>query len=182
MRIIRGIYKGRKIIPPKGFNARPTTDFAKESLFNILDNLYDFETLHVLDLFSGTGNISFEFLSRGCELLTAVEKNKRYAAHIKNQFYELFPEKAKIINSDAFIFAKKSNLDYDIIFADPPFNEKRIAILPLLLLGNNSLRENSLIVIEHPSEIKFTEFEAFQESRKYGHVHFSFFKKIKKTD
>jgi 16S rRNA (guanine966-N2)-methyltransferase len=177
MRIISGKYKGKKIIPPNGFNSRPTTDYAKESLFNILENRIDFKSVRVLDLFSGTGSISLEFLSRGCIELVAVEKNKRYTLHLIKQFELLFPEKTKVISTDVFSFCKKADLDYDIIFADPPFAEKKLKELPKIILENSSLYKNAFIIIEHPAEFDFKNFEYFTETRKYGHIHFSFFKK-----
>jgi len=177
MRIIRGIYKGKRITPPKGFHSRPTTDFAKESLFNILEYDFDLSAVRVLDLFTGTGSISLEFLSRGCKALTAVEKNKYYAFHIKNQFDLLFPGRANMIINDAFRFCKHAELDYDIIFADPPFKETKTVNLPDIILRNSSLNTEALIIIEHPKEIDFKDHIYFKEMRKYGDVHFSLFKK-----
>lgn len=177
MRIIKGKYKGKKIIPPKGFHGRPTTDFAKESLFNILENTLEIESARVLDLFCGTGNLSLEFLSRGCSELTAVEINKSYSAHLRNQFKILFPERTKVISADVFTFCRHTDLNFDIIFADPPFSENKIMNLPEIIFNNTSLNENAIIIIEHPIEIVFKNHENFKETRKYGHVHFSFFKK-----
>ncbi|NPA67902.1 MAG: methyltransferase [Chlorobi bacterium] len=177
MRIIRGQLKGRKIFPPKGFDARPTTDFAKESLFNILGNIYDFGNADILDLFSGSGNISMEFLSEGCKSITAVELNRRYAEHIKKQFAEMFPGKGSVICADVFRFCKKRDLHYDIIFADPPFKDKRIAVLPDLIFSNPGIKDDLLFVLEHPKYFDFSGHEFFKEHRKYGNIHFSFFEK-----
>ena len=177
MRIIRGRYKGKIISPPKGFNSRPTTDYAKESLFNILENKLDIQNLRVLDLFSGSGNISFEFLSRSCENVVSIEINKNYSDHIKKQVSELFPLKGKVICTDAFKFCEKSNLDFDLIFADPPFDHKDLKIIPDLILNNESLNKDVLIIIEHPRKINFSEHVNFIEERRYGNITFSFFQK-----
>lgn len=186
MRIIRGKYKGKIILPPNGFNSRPTTDYAKESLFNILENRINIQKLRVLDLFSGSGNISFEFLSRACEEVVSVEINKKYSDHIKKQISQLFPVKGKVICTDAFKYCRKSNLDFDLIFADPPFDHKNLKTIPGLILNNESLKKNALIIIEHPNEINFSEHPGYIEARRYGNISFSFFKKTnnfyKKTD
>lgn len=177
MRIIRGKYKGKIISPPKGFNSRPTTDFAKESLFNILENKLDIPKLRVLDLFSGSGNISLEFLSRDCIDVVSIEINKKYSDHIKKQVSELFPLKGKVICTDAFRFCEKSNLDFDLIFADPPFDHKDLKTIPDLILNNESLNKDVLIILEHPGKINFCEHTNFIEERKYGNIVFSFFRK-----
>jgi len=177
MRIIRGKYKGKRINPPKGFKSRPTTDYAKESIFNIIENTLNINELKVLDLFSGSGNISLEFLSRGCKELTAVEIKRNYSFHIKKLFEELFPENSEVITGDVFNYIKKNILHYDLIFADPPFEHNLILELPDLILNNKSLIESALIIIEHPANVDFKHHSAFKDTRRYGNVNFSFFRK-----
>ncbi|NPA44826.1 MAG: methyltransferase [Chlorobi bacterium] len=177
MRIIRGSQKGRKISLPKGFKSRPTTDFAKESLFNILDNLYYFDKATVLDLFAGTGNISLEFFSRGCTNVTSVEINKRNSYHIEKQIEEFFPSLSNVITADVYRFCKNSNLAYKIIFADPPFFDKNIKLLPELIFNNPSVLEDTLFILEHSAKNNFSDSPFFKESRKYGNVNFTFFEK-----
>ena len=178
MRIIRGEYKGHKILTPKGFKGRPTTDFAKEALFNILSNNYNIKNSDVLDLFSGTGNISLEFLSEGCKSITAIDINKSYTSHIRKIFEKMFPEKTKVITADVFKYCKNQNLNFDIIFADPPYeNTDKINILPDIIFNNSSIKENLLFILEHSKKNDFTEHPHFKESRKYGNVRFTFFEK-----
>jgi len=177
MRIIRGSQKGRQISLPKGFESRPTTDFAKESLFNILDNLYYFEKATVLDLFSGTGNISLEFFSRGCSEVTSIEKSKRNCLHIEDQIEEFFPNLSNVISADVYEFCKKSNLAYKIIFADPPFSDKNINLLPNLIFNNSTILKDTLFILEHSRKINFADSPFFKESRRYGNVNFTFFEK-----
>ncbi len=177
MRIIRGKFKGKKIYPPKNFKARPTTDFAKEALFNILNSNYDITRSDVLDLFAGTGNISLEFLSEGCKSITAVEISKYYTSHIKKMFDEMFPLKGNVICADALSYAETENLNYDVIFADPPFNYEKIKELPKIILRNPTVKNNVLLILEHSKKNDFSDYEYFKESRKYGNIRFSFFKK-----
>lgn len=177
MRIIRGKFKGRKIILPKGFKSRPTTDFAKEALFNILDNNYQLQHAVVLDLFAGTGSISYEFLSEGCKKVTAVDISRNYTVHIKKQFDEMFPLRGNIICADVFKLCKNQKLDYDIIFADPPFQNENINELPELIFNNLTLKENTLFILEHSKRNDFTKNRYFKEIRIYGNVRFSFFSK-----
>ena len=177
MRIIRGKYKGRKIIPPKGFKARPTTDFAKEALFNILQNNYEITGTEVLDLFAGTGSISYEFLSEGCKSVTSVELNRKYAEHIKNTADNLFPGQLNSICTDVFDFCKKQNLNYDIIFADPPFTDDKISEIPDIIFKNPNIKKGMLFILEHPKKFDFSQYPNFIEHRKYGNVNFSFFEK-----
>jgi len=176
MRIIRGNQKGRKIFPPKGFNSRPTTDYAKESLFNILENKYNFEEIRVLDLFSGTGNISLEFFSRGCKNITSVEIGRKNCFHIKNQISNLFSITGNVINADVYKFCKKSRLNYELIFADPPFSDEKIEVLPDIIFNNETLI-NSEFILEHSANFNFEKNRYFKETRRYGNVNFSFFEK-----
>lgn len=176
MRIIRGTHKGRKIFPPKNFNSRPTTDFAKESLFNILENTFYFDKLTALDLFSGSGNISLEFLSRGCKFVTSVELNKKNCTHIENLIDNLFPNLSNVINSDVYEFCKHAGLNYKVIFADPPFSDKNIHLLPELIFNNKSVID-TLFILEHSAKNNFKDSPYFKETRRYGNVNFTFFEK-----
>jgi len=177
MRIIRGQYRGKQITAPKNLDARPTTDFAKEGLFNILDNSYNFETLDVLDLFAGTGNIGFEFLSRGAKSVVAVEVMRPHASFIHKTGESLFGKKMRVITADAFKFAEKSPLNYDIVFADPPYDLEGSEKLPDLIFASNLLKPNLLFVMEHSDNLSFKEHPHFEQERNYGKVHFSFFRK-----
>ncbi len=176
MRIIRGKLKGRKFFPPKNFNSRPTTDFAKESLFNIIENYFDIEQIKVLDLFSGSGSISFEFLSRACISATSVDISSKNIEHInKNSIVFKTENELNTIKTDAFKYIKNSNLDYDVIFADPPYDLKNIDTIPDIIFNNETLNKNVLLIIEHSSKVNFTQHKYFDNLRKYGKVHFSFF-------
>lgn len=175
MRIIRGKYKGRRIYPPKNFNSRPTTDFAKEALFQLIENEYNIEESDVLDLFAGTGNISYEFLSRACKSITSVEKNKRYAEFIKKNSENFFGGEIHVVNYDAFLFTEKNSLKYDIIFADPPFDIENITDLPTIIFNNETVKENTVIIIEHSKSIDFSDCPQLIKTRNYGKVFFSFF-------
>lgn len=177
MRIVGGKYKGRHISPGKKFKARPTTDIAKEALFNILWNTYDFEDLKVLDLFSGTGGISYEFASRGCLDITSVELNFSHVKFIQSVCSDLKIESMKVLRSDAFRFIENAYQSYDIIFADPPFEHERLKELPQLVLGSRLVDDNTLVIIEHPKNFEFSDEAHFIEERKYGHVRFSMFSK-----
>lgn len=175
MRIIGGKYKGKKFEPPKNFDARPTTDFAKEALFNVLNNIYNFENLEVLDLFSGTGSISYEFLSRGTKIITAVENKPKHVAYIIKQFELLHAEQVNVIKIDAFKYLNNCKRKFDIIFADPPYNEKNIIDIYNFIYEKTLLKEDSLLIIEHSEIYDFSKLSKFKEMRKYGSVHFSFF-------
>jgi len=177
MRIIRGKFRGRQITPPKQFNARPTTDFAKEALFNILENTYEFEELQILDLFSGTGGISYEFLSRGVKSVTAVEISKKQTEFIQTTAESMFPKQLHAVAADAFSFVKKRPLKYDIIFADPPYTLAGVSDLPELIFQNENLNSQLTLIIEHSEIIDFSKHLYFKQVRNYGKVHFSFFEK-----
>ena len=178
MRIVSGKYRGKRFSPPKSFNARPTTDIAKESLFNILENDYYIDDIRVLDLFSGTGSISYEFFSRGCEDITAVELSNKHYRFIAKTVEEFKAEKNILLyKADVFKFIKNTPLNYDIIFADPPFDLKNLDELPKLIFENENLKEEALIIIEHSFRNDFSEFPYFLKLKKYGKVNFSFFQK-----
>lgn len=175
MRIISGKHKGFRFNPPKFFTSRPTTDQAKEALFNIINNWYYFEDLKVLDLFGGTGNISLEFLSRGATDVTYVEKSKRVYQYASQIFDEHKEHTVKLVNADVFQFLNSTGRKFEVIFADPPFELDGIADLPDLVFNNELLEENGTLIIEHG---KFTSFEnhpKFTDVKNYGGVHFSIF-------
>ncbi len=176
MRIISGKYKGRRINPPKGLPVRPTTDMSKESLFNILNNHFNFDGLKILDLFSGTGNISYEFASRGSEPITAVDGDFGCVKFIKQTAAEFdFPIAA--IKSDVFKFLEKCNTSFDIIFADPPYGLDQTIFekVVLLVLENNILNEDGMMIIEHSKHTSLEHLPNFSFQKNYGGSIFSFF-------
>ena len=179
-RIISGKWKGKKIAAPKNFEVRPTTDFAKEALFSMIENKYDLEFCSVLDLFAGIASISFEFASRGCTDITAVEQNAKHTTFIHTTAAELeMSLNINIQRADAYDWLKKnrSKKQYDIIFADPPFmetDERKYEEILSLIQKNNYLKPNGTLILEHQSRLKLNH-ENLQETRKYGNVSFSFF-------
>ncbi len=176
MRIISGTYKGRRIQAPKKLPVRPTTDLAKESLFNILNNSYRFSQLAVLDLFTGIGSISFEFASRGCTDITAVDAHFGCVGFVKNTAKEFeFP--ITTIKSDTYSFLEKNRGSYDIIFADPPydFEQHQFEKIATLVFQNNLLAKNGLLIIEHSKHTKIDNAPNYSHSRNYGGSVFSFF-------
>lgn len=177
MRIISGKYKGRHFDIPKNFKARPTTDFAKENLFNILLNYIDFEELSALDLFSGTGSISLELLSRGCANVTSVEMDSQHFSHLKKTASLLKEEDWHIVRDDVFKFIKRCTASYDIIFADPPYTLKGLKEIPALIMESNMLKEGGIFIFEHGKDNSFSNHPNFFRHIAYGSVNFSFFKK-----
>ena len=178
MRIIGGKYKGRRIVPPGNLKARPTTDFAREGLFNILNNRVDFETINVLDLFSGTGSISYEFASRGAASVHLVEKNPRHISGIKRIIKDLDIENIRTIHIDVRAYLKTCSVKYDIVFADPPYDLKWLKELPDLVTQADVIKNDGFFVLEHPKGLSFTGHKLFFEHRNYGGVNFSFFKPL----
>jgi len=177
MRIVSGIYKGRRLQPPVNLPVRPTTDFAKEGLFNILNNLVDFESLKVLDLFSGTGSIAFEFLSRGAIEVTAVDSNHRCIEFIKKTAENFRAGNIKSIKSNSFVFIKHMTSSYDLIFADPPYDLDGIEDIPDLIFASVLLEDDGMLILEHSSAHRFEKHNHFDSHRQYGSVNFSFFKR-----
>ncbi|MCD7899925.1 MAG: 16S rRNA (guanine(966)-N(2))-methyltransferase RsmD [Bacteroides sp.] len=176
MRIISGIYKRRRFDVPKTFKARPTTDFAKENLFNVLSNYVDFsEGLSALDLFAGTGSISIELVSRGCEKVVSVERDSAHFNFIIKVLKELGTNKCFPIRGDAFKYITRAREPFDFIFADPPYDLKELESIPELIFENNLLKEDGLFVLEHGKSNNFEENSHFVERRIYGSVNFSFF-------
>ena len=168
------------IIPGKGFDARPTTDFAKESLFNILTNKLDFEEVEVLDLFSGTGGISFEFASRGAKHIVSIESNHKHAAFIQKTANDLKFAQMHIYKTNVFVFLKNCAHKYDLIFADPPYDMEGVETLPDLILSKDILKEDGIFILEHAKKLQFTGHPNLTDHRNYGSVNFSFFSGEKK--
>lgn len=176
MRIISGKYKGRHIPVRKNFSARPTTDFAKENIFNVLNNNFDFEELEVLDLFSGTGSISYEFASRECLKIISVEKDFRSFDFIRRTIQEMKFEKIKVIRADVFKFLQKSNESFDIIFADPPYDLENLASIPDAVMNSQILKPEGWLILEHGKKHQFNDNQHLIDVRSYGSVQFSIFK------
>ena len=175
MRIISGILRGKQIRPPANFKARPTTDFAKESLFNILVHQYDLEDMDVLDLFAGTGSISYEFASRGVRSVLAVEKAAPHYKFIQETARQLQMDQLTVLRTDAFRYLQKPVQSFDIIFADPPYDHPRIPDLPDLVMDTKILNSKGIFILEHPGNYSFTAHARFLQHRKYGGVNFTFF-------
>lgn len=167
---------GRRIQLPKNLKSRPTTNLARESLFNILMNRYSFSDIKVLDLFSGTGAISYEFASLGCQLIYAIDSNQSNIQAIHDNCTKLDIYTIKPIRTDAFRFIKNSRLTFDLVFADPPFDLSKLKDLPTMMKDSQVLSKEGLFILEHGPNHKFDELEGFSELRKYGKVHFSFFR------
>lgn len=178
MRVISGIYKRRRFDVPNSFKARPTTDFAKENLFNVLSNNYfDFEDgVTALDLFAGTGSISIELVSRGCDKVISVEKDPQHLSFISQVMREVKTDKCFPVRADAFKFIEKCSEQFDFIFADPPYALKDLQSIPDRIFENGLLKENGLLVLEHGKDQNFEDDPHFIERRIYGSVNFSFFR------
>ncbi len=175
MRIISGKYRGKIITPAKNFNARPTTDFAREGLFNILENNFIFGDLKVLDLFSGTGSISYEFASRGCRQVHLYELNRKHFRYILKTIKDLKLEQVQAFNKDVFRSIPKIETQFDLIFADPPYDMKDIETIPDMIFSHNLLHSKGWFVFEHSGALNFSNHKHFTQHRNYGSVHFSFF-------
>lgn len=175
MRIIGGIHGGRKFFPPAKIPARPTTDIAKEGLFNVLQNNLDFESLKTLDLFGGTGSISYELASRGCKDLTLVEQDYVTIQFIKNTIKTLQFENFKIIKSDVFKYIQRCTESYDFIFAGPPYALSQIDDIPHLVFEKKLLNPGAWFVLEHTPRNDYTKNEYFLRMKNYGTTVFSFF-------
>jgi 16S rRNA (guanine966-N2)-methyltransferase len=175
MRIISGQFKGRRLQVPTNITARPTTDFAKEGLFNLLNNRIDFEGIDVLDLFAGTGSISIEFVSRDCKSVISIEQNERHSAFIRKVCNELKITNLSLIKTDVFKFIDTCHAQFDMIFADPPYELIQLAQIPDLIFAKKLLKEDGLFVLEHSSKNNFDQHPHFVDHRNYGNVNFSFF-------
>lgn len=177
MRIVSGELRGRRFDPPESFDARPTTDFAKENIFNVLANIIDFEDVKVLDLFAGSGSISYEFASRGCTDVTSVERNKihhRFIVKTAQQFG--IADALHVINGDALKFIKGTTDTYDLIFADPPYAMPEVDQLPDLVINRGLIRPEGFFILEHSGAGRFNKHPNFWQTRAYGKVNFTFFK------
>ena len=179
MRVISGIYKRRRFDVPHTFKARPTTDFAKENLFNVLSNNYfDFEDgeITALDLFAGTGSISIELVSRGCNQVISVEKDPQHLSFISQIMREVKTDRCFPIRADVFKFIEKCSEHFDFIFADPPYALKDLETIPARIFESGILKENGILVLEHGKDNRFEDDPHFIELRVYGSVNFSFFR------
>jgi 16S rRNA (guanine(966)-N(2))-methyltransferase RsmD len=175
MRIIRGSHRGRQIIAPKTLPVRPTTDYAKEGLFNILEHTFEFNELNVLDLFAGTGNISYEFASRGCKSITSVDSNAKCTGFIAETKVKLGFNNIRVIRKDAVKFLKENKHPFSLVFADPPYTFENLPEIPQLVLRSNVLMPGGCFILEHSGDHDFSENPFFINCRRYGEVHFSIF-------
>ena len=175
MRIIAGSLRGRRLNPPQNLPVRPTTDMARESLFNILNNYVDYEECSVMDLFAGTGAMSVEFISRGAREVTAVDINNACTDYIKSEAQRLELRNMRVVRADVFDLLKRANRKFDIVFADPPYSLDGLSTLPDLVFEREVLSEDGIFILEHPREYSFEEHPRFWQHRNYGKVNFSFF-------
>jgi 16S rRNA (guanine966-N2)-methyltransferase len=183
MRIISGKYKGHRISPPKNLPVRPTTDMSKESLFNVLNNHFNFSDVKVLDLFAGTGNISYEFGSRGTEQITCVDEDFGCIKFIKQTAIQ-FDFGISAIKANVFGFLDKSTSSYDIIFADPPYHleQAKMEKIATTVFEKNLLDESGMMIIEHSKHTKLSHLEHFSFQKNYGGSVFSFFEFEREDD
>lgn len=176
MRIITGQFKGRHFDIPRTFKARPTTDFAKENIFNVLNGYIDFDGITALDLFAGTGSISLEFVSRGCKEVVSVEKDRDHARFIADCMKKINAENDILIRGDVFRFLKSCHQKFDLIFADPPYALPELDTLPDLVFEHDLLATDGVFVFEHGKHNDFSAHPRFKEHRSYGSVNFSIFR------
>jgi len=176
VRIISGTHKGKQIVADHHLTLRPTTDFAKEGFFNILSNRYDISSFDVLDLFSGSGSISYEFASRDGREIHAVEIDQRHAAFIRATAGKLGFRQIRVIRDDAFHFLTICKMQYDIVFADPPYELPNIEEIPDSVLKQNILKPDGILILEHSKRTDFEGHENLFDRRRYGNVNFSFFR------
>lgn len=175
MRIISGKYKSRRIQIPANLQARPTTDFAREGLFNVLNNRIDWEDLTALDLFTGTGSIAFELISRGASYVVGVENNQlhyNFICKTQDQLgaVELFP-----IKTDVFKYLQNATQQFNLVFADPPYDLPNLKTIPEIVIRKGLVKEGGIFVMEHSKQYDFSLLPNFKEMRRYGNVHFSIF-------
>lgn len=175
MRIVGGKYKGRAIVPPRNLRARPTTDFAKENLFNVLVNTVDFDECDVLDLFSGTGSMSYEFASRGARSVTSVEINAVHHSFIKQTAQKLGIDNLYPVKANVFLYLKSTPKQYDIIFSDAPYDLEGAEDVVKIVFERDLLREGGVFIFEHSRDKDFSAHPRFVKRRDYGSVQFSFF-------
>lgn len=177
MRVITGKYRGRHFAVPPTFKARPTTDFAKENIFNVMRALVDFEATRALDLFAGTGAITLELLSRGCPLVVSVERDRRHFRFIADTLRQLADPASRPLCADALRYVAKCREGFDLVFADPPYALPELPELPERILSGSTLRLGGLLVLEHGKDHDFSAHPAFLDRRTYGSVNFSLFRK-----
>ena len=176
MRIITGQFKGRHFDIPRTFKARPTTDFAKENIFNVLNGYIDFDGITALDLFAGTGSISLELVLRGCKEVVSVEKDRDHARFIADCMKKINAENDILIRGDVFRFLKSCHQKFDLIFADPPYALPELDTLPDLVFEHDLLAADGVFVFEHGKHNDFSAHPRFKEHRSYGSVNFSIFR------
>ena len=177
MRIVGGKLKGRRFYPPKKLPVRPTTDFAKEGLFNILENNRELDGLKVLDLCAGTGNISYEFASRNAKSITCVDQNIHCIKYIQKQVFDFDINSISTVKSDMVSFIKKTEDRYDIIFADPPYNQLNdLEKLLDLVVAKNLLEKDGMLILEHSFRVNMQDKAFILFTRRYGNVNFTCFK------
>ena len=175
MRIIAGTLRGRRLNPPQNLPVRPTTDMARESLFNILNNYIDYEDCSVMDLFAGTGAVSLEFISRGVREVTSIDINSSCTDFIKQSAAALNVRNLHVVRADVFDLLKRANRKFDIVFADPPYSLENLQELPELVFDRGVLTNDGIFILEHPREYNFEEHPHFWQHRAYGKVNFTFF-------
>ena len=175
MRIIAGNLRGRRLNPPQNLPVRPTTDMARESLFNILNNYVDYEDCSVMDLFAGTGAVSLEFVSRGVREVTSIDINQQCTDFIKQCAAQFGVSNLHVVRADVFDLLKRANRRFDIVFADPPYAIENLASLPDLVFDRGVLTDDGIFVLEHPAEYTFETHPHFWQHRAYGKVNFTFF-------
>jgi len=176
MRIIGGKLKGKTILPPVGYKARPTTDFAREGLFNVLSNEYEFEDLKVLDLFGGTGAVAFEFASRGASRVYSVEMDRDNAFFIRKEASRLGLTNVTSVHDNVFDFLPVCKEKFDVIFADPPYALSDLETIPDKVLSRGILHPDCYFILEHGNDHSFSSHPRFFKQKSYGRVNFSFFK------
>ena len=177
MGIIGGSLKGRRITPPADYKARPTTDFAREGLFNVLNNEYEFEGLTVIDLFGGTGAISFEFASRGAKMVHCIEMSPENASFIRSTASKFALENVNVVRHNVFEFLDICRVKADLIFADPPYALEGLETIPDRVFAKDILNDGCYFILEHPDSFSFRDHPFFVKEKKYANVHFSFFEK-----
>lgn len=177
MRIIGGKLKGKKVVLPQHYKARPTTDFAREGLFNSLENEFDLSNTSLLDLFGGTGSISAEFISRGGAEGVCVEMNSTNSSFISKMFRTLGISSVRVVHCNVFDFLELCNRTFDFVFADPPYDLEGLDTIPNKILERNILSGFGYFILEHPADYSFKDHPNFVKEKKYGNVHFSFFNK-----
>ena len=175
MRIIGGSLKGRRFSPPRHFKGRPTTDFGREGLFNLLRSRLELDGIEALDLFAGSGAVSYELASRGAVSVTAIEQDSGACRYIQKQALDFGLNAIRVVRADVFAFLGRAMTQYELVFADPPYTDPRLETLSDLVREAGLVAKGGLFILEHGDRRDFSAAEGFVEMRKYGHVHFSFF-------